>query len=220
MELVFEVHLPGDEPTVHNFTRDVGALIKIGSFKTHIILTPDVNRTHGLIEVNNHDNVVFIDLGFELGTIINGVRVGKGTRTKIKLGDVVQISDCKIVLVRTKIGDDERIYIPPTATLQNANVTTTGNKVPVENLPSWFNPTSGFKFIDGDGDLVIVLGDGKFVEVSPLGFLNLRDDLPQAIYEAAKVDGTLIAVCMNNGCWHIWDLSTEDENYWKSSRPF
>lgn len=109
MELTIELHLPGSSPTLLTFNRE---MIKVGSFKAHIELTSDVARTHGLIECNNHDNILFVDMGCESGTKINGKKVNKSSHSKLKLGDVIQIGDCKLVIHRTKIGDDERVFVP------------------------------------------------------------------------------------------------------------
>lgn len=109
MELTIELHLPGSNPTLLTLNRE---MIKIGSFKAHVELPPDVARTHGLIECNNHDNILFVDMGCESGTKINGKKVNKSSRNKLKLGDVIQIGEYKLVIYRTKVGDDERVFVP------------------------------------------------------------------------------------------------------------
>lgn len=126
LELTLEVHLPGNKPEFITLKRE---MIKVGSFKAHVNLTPDVARTHGLIECNGHDNIVFVDMGCQGGTVVNNKAVGKSSRTKLKLGDIIKIGDCAILVYRSKIGDDERVFTP--ASEPEASDETEGSDSPV-----------------------------------------------------------------------------------------
>lgn len=109
MELTIELHLPGSSATTLTLNRE---MIKVGSFKAHIELSADVARTHALIECRDHENIVFVDMGCGTGTKINGKQINKSSRFKLRLGDIIQIGDCKIIIQRTKVGDDERVHTP------------------------------------------------------------------------------------------------------------
>lgn len=125
MELDFEIRIPGEEPNLVTLNRET---IKVGSFKTHILLTREVARTHALIEAQNHEAIIFIDLGHEAGTEINGNKIVKGSRVKLKPGDTIRIADCYLHLRRAKFGDDERVFTTlevEQADIEDNNVLTT-----------------------------------------------------------------------------------------------
>lgn len=127
MELTFEVHCPDSGVTTQTFKRDAGEMLRIGSFKAHILLTGSaVGRSHAIVECVDHDNITVIDLGQMAGTKINGASISKA---KIKLGDVIQIAGCKLILKSTKVGDDERVYTAPELTAAEPDVESDGPKI-------------------------------------------------------------------------------------------
>jgi hypothetical protein len=75
-------------------TNDV---IQVGKdAKSQLYVDDDLaSRLHAVIEVVSPDDILLIDLGGELGTMVNGVRADK---SKIKPGDAIQIGGTKIVL--------------------------------------------------------------------------------------------------------------------------
>lgn len=92
----------------------------------------------------------------------------------------------------------------------------------MENFPNWFRAETGFKFIDGDGDLVMVLGTGSFFESEPIGTLHLPDQGVKGfgLYQNKLALAKLAAVVRTSlGRWHLWDLSLEDANYWTGCKP-
>lgn len=212
MELTFDILAPGAEIKTLTIKRDQ---IRIGNdFKSQIQLTGDVARMHAMIDGTNHDNITILDMGHVNGSKVNGVKVGKQI---IKLGDVIQIGDCKVTLVKSKFNEDEKVYVaPPVRTVEEQMQV----NIPAANFPEWFRAEPGFKFLDKDGDLIIILGPGEFAEIDFAGAINLKGDKSRAIYEVTGVSANLTAAAFVGGRWHLWDVSLEDESYWASSKPF
>lgn len=220
MELTFEIDIPGEERCVKSITRP---MIRVGidSVRCQIALPGEVGRSHALIEGLNHDLVTLSDLGMFAGTKVNGKKI-HNDKCNLKLGDVICIGHSKVTLIGTKVGEDARVYTAPVnvpTQIQNESLAD-GTEVPVTAfaLPEWFRATPGFRFVDGDGDVVIFLGSGNFCDVKCIGAINLKGSRPQAIYESSIVEAKMIATTMSNH-WYMWDLSLEDEAYWAASKP-
>lgn len=209
VELTFKIDLPGEETVIKSFTREV---LRIGNDFRSQLQFPEAARSHGVLECVDHDNLTLLDLGSAIGILVNGERI---TKTLVRLGDVLQVGKGKASLIKTKIGEDERVYVPPTPKERIKNVVAVHDTSHALCLPKWFSPFPGFKFIDGDGDLVIVLGSGEFPEMEHVGAIKDED-----LYEVRNVAAKLAAVALCQGRWHIWDLSLEDAEYWERSKPF
>jgi hypothetical protein len=72
-------------------------VIKIGRVPSaHLRIEHDANvsRLHAVIELE--DAITIIDLGSSSGTIVNGTKV---TKTKLEVGDVVQLGDSVVTIV-------------------------------------------------------------------------------------------------------------------------
>lgn len=91
--------------------------------------------------------------------------------------------------------------------------------------PAWFRPEAGFRFLDAQGDLVVVLGEGSYRDaeiVTP----RARDsdgeehNFPAACIMIFKPEGFLIATRYKKE-WHIWDLTRiqDSQPYWNGARP-
>lgn len=198
--LTFAIHRSETEIVRVTHTR---SMIKIGGdHKSHLTF-PGLGRCHAVIETVDSNFIELIDMGHEIGSIVNGKKVGK---VQIKLGDTIQFGDTKLIL--EQIGD--QVYTPTTTT-----------EVTPGNFPAWFRPETGFHFLDVDGDLVIVLGPGNYIDVECAGILNLKEDRPRTLYQTNLANAKLAAAvfCKAKNHWFIWDLSVESEAYWTGSKP-
>ena len=72
-------------------------IVKVGKdAKSHLRVDDEqASRMHAVIEVASPEDITLIDLGNELGTLVNGARVNK---CKINPGDQLQIGTTKISL--------------------------------------------------------------------------------------------------------------------------
>lgn len=94
-------------------------------------------------------------------------------------------------------------------------------------FPTWFKPEAGFKYIDGDGDLVVVLGDGKWRDDEPIGSVSLSCDdgriINKTVYDLKFMGRGVIAAYFYKGEWHLTDVSDVgrgyDETYWAKAKP-
>ena len=83
--------------------------IKIGKDpRSHLRIDDEqASRMHAVIEVNSPSDLTIIDLGTELGTVVNGQRINK---CKIRVGDQVQVGSVLIVL---ESADEVASMVPP-----------------------------------------------------------------------------------------------------------
>ena len=87
VELVFQVHAPGQPPREVRVQQQI---IKLGRVPSaHVRVDDDrMSRMHAVIEAISADNVVVIDLGSTTGTRVNGAPIQKH---KLRSGDTIQL---------------------------------------------------------------------------------------------------------------------------------
>ena len=98
----------------------------------------------------------------------------------------------------------------------------------MENVkfPEWFKSEAGFKFLDSDRDLVVVLGNGSWRACNPMGGLELypsKDNvgkISKVLFGLELKPEGIIAAYLYKNEWHFRDLNYCDEYFWIHSSPF
>lgn len=90
--------------------------------------------------------------------------------------------------------------------------------------PAWFRKDNGFRFLDPNGNLYIVMGPGAMRTFSRFG--NLKIDKPhdfdRTIYLCHINKHAVAAVYFSGGEWFLTDLSLskKTQEWWDNCRPF
>ena len=92
VELVFQVHAPGQPPREVRVQQQI---IKLGRMpRAHVYLDDDqVSRMHAVIEAKSASEVVVIDLGSTSGTRVNGEQIQK---QQLRTGDTLQLGSTSL----------------------------------------------------------------------------------------------------------------------------